>query len=206
MHSAIPGLLPTTGFAYRGFVHVSDWLPSLLELASGSKAAASPASLAQLDGHALLDAIRFNRTSPRTELLHNIDTFGGAGPHGFGNAAMRVGDLKLIVGTPGKGDHFVPPGCAPEVCVPPVPPAGRGCAPDAKDTSLWLFDLAADPYELCNLAAARPADVAALLARLQFYNDSAVPTLYPPDDPASNPANRSGVEQGSWGPWRPDEL
>jgi hypothetical protein len=66
-----------------------------------------------------------------------------------------------------------------------------------------LFDIDADPLELCNLAAARPADVQRLLGRLLFHNQSAVPAQVPPNDPAAT-ANRTGDEAGAWGPWVPD--
>jgi hypothetical protein len=56
--------------------------------------------------------------------------------------------------------------------------------------------------ELCNLAESQPETVAKMMARLQEYNDTAVPALCPPDDPASNPvgSNRSSdpKEFGSW--------
>jgi hypothetical protein len=44
-------------------------------------------------------------------------------------------------------------------------------------TGAILFDLAADPTERVNLAASNPATVAALMAILQPYIDSAVPPL-----------------------------
>ena len=90
-------LLKTTGYEYRGLVHVSDWFPTLLTLAGGDLA-----DHPGLDGHAVWEAITTNGPSPRTELLHNIDVFGGLGRTGFGNANIRVGDLKLIVGSPGS--------------------------------------------------------------------------------------------------------
>ena len=84
-------------------------------------------------------------------------------------------------------------------------PARPECTADTNDTHTWLFNIADDPYELCNLAAAQPQSVARLTARLKFYNDSAVPALDPADDPASDPTRRVGPEKGSWGPWLPDE-
>ena len=51
-----------------------------------------------------------------------------------------------------------------------------------------------------------PETVLKMTARIKKYNATAVPALCPPNDPASNPINRTGVEQGSWGAWRKDEL
>jgi arylsulfatase B len=62
-----------------------------------------------------------------------------------------------------------------------------------------LYHLASDPGETNNLAASRPNKVAELLARIAFYNSSAVPPcdrLTP--DPASNPKLHGGV----WTPWK----
>jgi hypothetical protein len=64
-------------------------------------------------------------------------------------------------------------------------PARPECSPDSNHTNTWLFDLARDPYELCNLAESRPAAVAQLTERIQFYNASALPALDPPNDPAA---------------------
>lgn len=76
-----------------------------------------------------------NGTSPRTELLHNIDPLSGNGP--FGSASLRIGDFKLISGSPGKDGHFVPPGCPPTVCVPPVmPSASSNCSADSNQTQV----------------------------------------------------------------------
>ena len=44
-----------------------------------------------MDGISLWNALSNNETSPRTQMLHNID---GYWPH----AAVRVGDYKLIKG------------------------------------------------------------------------------------------------------------
>jgi arylsulfatase A-like enzyme len=95
IHSA---LLRTRGYSYHGLVHVSDWFPTMYRLAGGD-----PSSLDGLDGHDVWAAITTNSSSPRTELLHNIDPV-APHPHGcpFGHAALRVGDLKLLVGSPGS--------------------------------------------------------------------------------------------------------
>ena len=272
-------LLPRRGFVYNGLVHVSDWFPTLLTLASNATGGGRPLPEG-LDGHdvwrarpalwlllvggrarghtgTLVDNARtqtHTRTthlvempcgvqwtsccgcgmsphnvytdglgiaalsaqalsgnvvpSPRSELLHNIDIFGGLGASGFGNAAIRVGDLKLLIlrsGADRKNDvHFVPPGCDPtSICRVPAPPPALGpCEPDTAETTEWLFDISRDPFETCNLHSSRPADVARLKARLLAHNQTQVPVIYPKGDPAAAPSKRRGVEKGSWGPWR----
>eukprot|EP00041_Stephanoeca_diplocostata_P016588 m.327599 g.327599 ORF g.327599 m.327599 type:complete len:546 (-) comp20416_c0_seq2:286-1923(-) len=195
-------LLTTTGFTYNGLVHISDWYPTLMALGGGS-----PETLRYLDGFNVWHAVTTNSSSPRSELLHNIDIFNGLGPHGVGNAAIRVGTLKLLVGAPGTGSWYIPPGCT--TCRTPslrtffTSSKVEMCAADSGNTTLWLFDVVADPRETCNLAVARPADAARLLARLLVYNASQVPVVYPPNDPNADPALRHGIERGCWGPWLP---
>ena len=147
--------------------------------------------------------------------MHNIDLYGGASAaRPFGDAAIRVGELKLLsMGfRPSVSDWYQPPGCHPSVCnqqdSPPVPPApGVACADDnvtAATSKLWLYNLTADPYERCNLAVSAqyaPA-LERLLGRLAYYNATNVPVRYPKDDAAADPSSRSGREKGSWGPWR----
>ena len=185
-------------------IHVSDWFPTLLNLAGGNVSA-----VPGLDGFDVFDAITGSASSPRTELLHNIDIFGGVGSHGYGDAAMRVEDMKLIVmkstgQAAQSGKHYVAPGCPKDVCVQPAKPNRKECAADTVNTTMWLFNLTADPLELCNLAASpsHAPDLARILARLAHYNATAILVNYPADDPAADPEQRSGAERGSWGPWR----
>ena len=59
--------------------------------------------------------------------------------------------------------------------------------------------LQVDPSETNDLASSMPAKVAALQARIAYYNSTAVPPcdrLKP--DPASNPK----LHGGAWMPWR----
>ena len=64
--------------------------------------------------------------------------------------------------------------------------------PRQKATATWLFDIASDPSETCNLAESMPAKVTSLLARLKVYNATAVPVISPAADPASDPAKQRG--------------
>lgn len=200
-----PLLNGVTGI-YKGLIHVSDWFPTLFALGGGD-----PATVDSLDGHDVWAAITSNGTSPRTELLHNIDPLqpeSGDGYPGYGTAALRVGDFKLIVGLPGTATHFVAPGCSPAKCPPIVASSAPGCADDTNATATWLFDIASDPSETCNLAESMPAKVTSLLARLKVYNATAVPVISPAADPASDPAKQRGpfTPKGCWGPWRTSET
>lgn len=67
--------------------------------------------------------------------------------------------------------------------------------------NIWLFNITADPYERQDLADQRPDVVQQLLARLAYYNQTAVPVYFPPDDPRANPSRHSGA----WAPWVEEE-
>lgn len=112
-------------------------------------------------------------------------------------AAIRVGDWKLLTGDPGHGD-WVPP-----QVVPSLP--GRwwnlersfSLEKSPGQRSVWLFNISADPFERWDLSDRRPDVVQVLLRRLVHYNRTAVPVSYPPDDPRADPGRRRGV----WEPW-----
>ncbi|XP_054870617.1 arylsulfatase I-like [Amphiprion ocellaris] len=113
-------------------------------------------------------------------------------------AAIRVGDWKLLTGDPGHGD-WVPPQVLPTL-------PGRWWNLERTSLSfyktsthknIWLFNITGDPYERHDLADQRPDVVQQLLARLAYYNQTAVPVYFPPDDPRANPSHHGGA----WVPW-----
>ncbi|XP_056913973.1 arylsulfatase I-like [Takifugu flavidus] len=117
-------------------------------------------------------------------------------------AAIRVGDWKLLTGYPGHGD-WVPPQVLPTL-------PGRWwdlerniLSPYKNSTykNIWLFNITADPCERHDLADQRPDVVLQLLARLAYYNQTAVPVYFPPDDPRADPSQH----EGAWVPWVNEE-
>ncbi|XP_030015287.1 arylsulfatase I-like isoform X2 [Sphaeramia orbicularis] len=110
-------------------------------------------------------------------------------------AAIRVGDWKLLTGDPGHGD-WVPP-----QVLTSLPGRWwnleRASYKSPKLKSVWLFNITADPYERQDLADQRPDVVRQLLDRLAYYNRTAVPVYFPPDDPRANPDHH----RGAWVPW-----
>uniref|UniRef100_UPI0037E8D631 arylsulfatase I-like n=1 Tax=Semicossyphus pulcher TaxID=241346 RepID=UPI0037E8D631 len=117
-------------------------------------------------------------------------------------AAIRVGDWKLLTGDPGHGD-WVPPQVLASL------PGPWWNLERAQTTSykvstlknIWLFNITADPCERRDLADQRPDVVQRLLARLVYYNQTAVPVYFPPDDPRANPDEH----EGAWVPWVHEE-
>ena len=63
--------------------------------------------------------------------------------------------------------------------------------------NIWLFNITADPTEHHDLSDSHPEIVKQLLDRLAFYNSTAVPYRFPPEDPASDP----GLHGGAWVSW-----
>ncbi|KAM6919749.1 arylsulfatase I-like [Lycodopsis pacificus] len=117
-------------------------------------------------------------------------------------AAIRVGDWKLLTGDPGHGD-WVPP-----QVLPTLPGRWwnleRAVSLFPKSSALknvWLFNITADPCERRDLADQRPDVVQRLMARLAYYNQTAVPVYFPPDDPLADPSRHGGA----WVPWVDEE-
>ncbi|XP_044076396.1 arylsulfatase I-like [Siniperca chuatsi] len=117
-------------------------------------------------------------------------------------AAIRVGDWKLLTGDPGHGD-WVPPQVLPTL---PgrwwnLERAVSSFHEPSTHKNVWLFNITADPCERRDLADQRPDVVQQLMARLAYYNQTAVPVYFPPDDPRANPSRHSGA----WVPWVDEE-
>lgn len=85
-------LLKKTGVTQSGLVHVTDWFPTLVRLAGGET---SPF----LDGVDQWLALSRGWPSPRHEFVYNIDEVKRTG-------ALRSGDYKLIVGSPGRYNNW----------------------------------------------------------------------------------------------------
>ncbi|XP_045908537.1 arylsulfatase I-like isoform X2 [Micropterus dolomieu] len=116
-------------------------------------------------------------------------------------AAIRVGDWKLLTGDPGHGD-WVPPQVLPTL---PGPwwnlEVVSSLHKPTNHKNVWLFNITADPCERRDLADQRPDVVQQLMARLAYYNQTAVPVYFPPDDPRANPSQHGGA----WVPWVEEE-
>ncbi|KAF7418651.1 hypothetical protein HZH68_001304 [Vespula germanica] len=74
---------------------IADWLPTLLSAAGLDKS-----QLDKIDGLDLWETIAGNRTSPRSEILINIDDISNY-------AAIRSGDFKYITGNTGISDEWL---------------------------------------------------------------------------------------------------
>uniref|UniRef100_A0A3Q2Y7Z4 Arylsulfatase I-like n=1 Tax=Hippocampus comes TaxID=109280 RepID=A0A3Q2Y7Z4_HIPCM len=184
----------------NALVHITDWFPTLLGLAGGNVSQSQG-----LDGFDVWGAISEGKVSPRQEILHNIDPLHKLLELPMWDtsvqAAIRVGDWKLLTGDPGHGE-WVPPQVLPTLAgrwwnLERALPSLRSQNGSEGVKNIWLFNISADPYERCDLSRQRPEVVRHLLARLAHYNRTAVPVHFPPDDPRAHP-DRHG---GAWVPW-----
>lgn len=94
-----PALLPADaagGRIHRGFAHVTDIAPTLLQI-GGVDPAAMPAGAPSLDGRSLLPVLR----GTANEVRAPAET---VGYELAGNAALFAGDLKLVRNLPPVGD------------------------------------------------------------------------------------------------------
>ena len=61
------------GNEYKGLIHVTDLLPTVMSLATNNKWTGSMGNV-ELDGFNMWDVINGNLTSPRTEIVHFVDS------------------------------------------------------------------------------------------------------------------------------------
>ncbi|XP_025085302.1 arylsulfatase B-like [Pomacea canaliculata] len=159
-------------------MHIVDWFPTFMTLVGGE----TPPGI---DGVSQWESILSGGASPRTELVYNIDEINQ-------NAAIRVGDWKLIQGSPGNQSGWYPP------------PHLADFVMESKDFLAWpdnysLFNINEDPLEMDNVASKYPDVLAALKTRLEEWKTTLVPANFPPDDPLADPQNYgvSGVLGGA---------
>ena len=150
-----PGRIPA-GSVVNAPLHAVDWYPTLLGLAGAELRQPLP-----LDGRDAWAAITKGAPSPHEEILINAVPRSGA---------IRAGDWKLVInGGVGANDLDEATGGAGKA----ARKKSAKAAPAAD--AVELFNLAADPSEKNNVAAANPQVVARLRARLDSYTRAAVP-------------------------------
>lgn len=163
------------GATWDGLAHAADWYTTIADIAKIDPA--DNTGPLPPDGVALWDAMVLNKTSPRTELVINIDAQSGF-------SSLRQGRWKLVDGYPGSGneawDGWVPLPSGDE-------DAGEAWVTDAEvlrspyltgeasihgdaakpcSAAPCLFEVLADPEERKDVAAANPDVVKAMQARV----------------------------------------
>jgi arylsulfatase I/J len=186
------------GTSYTGMMHVSDWYRTIVEGIAGAKINKKYA--AKLDSQDQWDSISNDRQSPRNEILFNFDPLATdattLAPLGFSPVgALRVGDMKLIVGPPNEMNIYGNP----LYVTPPDGTFADPCPTFVYNTNLQyhLYNITADPSECLDLVNTNPRAAFALLQRFYELGSEAVYPNFPPVDIASDPANFGG----QWTPW-----
>ena len=187
-----PGV--AVGAASSAPVHATDWLPSLVSMATGGadfRSFAPPGEPPYQPGDGLdvwaSIASGGVAATPRDWLL--LEAHAGATYLTHGDALI-VGDMKLLsVGPecPSMENSWIPPPGQDAATTPYLVRCGGAAGPrvgpaDAKAClypKLCLFNLTADPCEYNDLAAKLPAVVADLQARLAAYEATSVPPIVP---------------------------
>ena len=189
------GLLPRAmaGANLTGLAHVADVYATLLGLAG---LPAADGAWAPVDG---VDQWPYwsgaNATPPRTHIVHEHSMF-APGP---ATGALRLGDWKVIVGTESAalwygGDssgHFTPPERGKQNT------SATACSLDAP----CLFNIALDPEERSDVAAANPARLAQLLAAFRALDAEHHPPAAPPPRNASACCAASRAAGDVLAPW-----
>lgn len=182
-------LLSKPGQINTEMIHVTDWYPTIVHLSGGS------VDDIPLDGYNVWETLSNGEPSPRNEILHNIDPIDAYWDtkiepyHHCRQAAIRVGDWKLLKGCPGNGSWIPPPESSHSF--------EHGTNYFDNINSTFLFNIREDPEERNELSKVYPDMVAFLMKKLSEYNATAVPVRYPAPDPASNPELHGNV----WTPW-----
>lgn len=167
----------------RQLFHVTDWLPTLLSAIGADRGA----PLSPEYGLSQWESLTRGTTSPRQEILHNIDPV-------WNISSIRINRFKLVQGLilrewqgwfpPPRGRHshdaaFVSTRI---VC------DGRQSSDCAPDSALCLFDIEKDPCERDDIADREPGLVRRLWRRVQQLADTA------------SPAGREERDARSWPP------
>merc|ERR1711976_513677 len=132
--------------------HITDWFTTMLRLADADL------SGLDVDGLDQWDTLQDPSTCARDSMLHNVIV----GVRGrVTSGAYREGDYKIIIGDPGDLTGWYE--------IDSTFTAGE-------DTTLYLFDIANDPYEETNLAT--NSDYASILADLESKVDVFADGIY----------------------------
>jgi len=171
-------LLDKSGYVTNELMHSVDWFPTIVTLAGGQIDS-------NMDGVDQWSMISNASKSARNSFIYNIDNFK---PNSV-NAAIRVGDYKLILGNPGVPDGWYPPAHTPKQ---------QNATDSVKVQDLYLFNLKEDPTEHFNLAKSESAKTKQLWKSLQKFIKEAVKPYRPKPDPAGSPKHWGGVYSPGW--------
>ena len=199
------GLLPAArrGTSETALVSIADWYPTACALAGvdAADARAAAAGLPPVDGVNLWPLLSgANATPPRSEVYFGVPTISSAlsigDPYLGVQALIRAEGAalwKLVIGVTHQNVWT-------SAAYPNASTKWPNTAFDCGDAPGCLYDVAADPGEHEDVAAAHPAVAAALRARIRELNA----TVYRPDRGTASPlACQAALSKwgGFWGPF-----
>ena len=150
-----PGRIPADKHVTQP-MHMVDWYPTLIKLAGGTLDQKLP-----IDGRDVWPMLTKGAPSPPDAIL-SVSTQGPT------RAAVRMGDWKLMVSGNADADSGEDDGA--------TKTKRKGKAAAGKYEPVALYNLAEDPSESKNLAAAQPDRVKAMRGRLAELLKDAVPS------------------------------
>ncbi|XP_068685136.1 arylsulfatase B-like isoform X2 [Montipora foliosa] len=187
-------MLGRKGVKVKELLHSTDWYPTLINLAGG-KVDNTPVPV---DGFDVWETISLGKSSPRKEILLNIDVKEdvknrekNSDPF-YQGAAIRVGDMKLLVSCP-NSTWLKPPELRKDGAIYDT------TLHDEDLIKIALYNITADPTEHIDLSQKFPDIVRILQGRLEFYQSTSVP---PSNQPADSKAWDMARKNGIWTPWR----
>lgn len=178
-------LIEKPGRVHSGLMHITDIVPTFVRLAGGRRDGGKP-----LDGLDLWAAWSRGEASPRSEIVHLIDSFGNGERLNFrgcevngeagacqNSSSLRSGDWKLIVGMFAACEERAQAGSQdPErFChrfrynageKQRMVSGGRRVARNRYNEPVALYNIATDPEEQIDMAMEQPAIVQRMMARL----------------------------------------
>lgn len=137
--------------------HITDWVPTLVHIAGGNISNASG-----LDGYNIWESLVTQTSSPRTELLYNLNPICDGGQAGAPKAAMRMNQFKLL-------SWCWDAQTGPVAC----PPEEKNCDPEFRKGPV-LYDLSKDPGERINIAEQNPVIVQQIISKMRVLSAQAV--------------------------------
>ena len=218
-------MLENRGTTNYELFSVTDWLPTLLTAVKKGLSLYDQSKVEQFlskewDGIDQWGMLTGNEANKRSEILYNIDplyldsedaitlanTLTGKAQV-LGHGAIRIGDLKLMVGNPGSLDGHYPPEfdasslkgyknfvsdlCTGYEMIPGPPYIFRGWP-------TYLFDLKNDPLECFNIARDNPDVVDKMLERYKEHESTMIPPFTADQVDEGNPIFFNGTWSPGW--------
>ncbi|XP_066922224.1 arylsulfatase B-like [Clytia hemisphaerica] len=182
-------LLKRSGVTSMQMMHVTDWLPTIVNLAQGK-------ITKEIDGFDQWKTLQDDVESPRKEILLNIDNVE------FRQEGLISGEWKIIIDS--EHDIYASDGW---IKAPGYNATGKaktvikcGHKPDKTthcNETHCLFNLHNDPCEYNDVSSQYPEIYQQMKKKLEDYKKGMVPNRNKPGDKMADPKLHSGV----WGPW-----